>query len=178
MSENLSYNGFGSLVQNEIAAGAFQFLIFVAVKDIDTFGTTTHIDGSHSGFVPKSGSQLYTAILPPTGRGYSEEQKDGPGGQYQDINVTGLIPFIGWENEMTLRAMQHERYVLLVQLPGQIVKVIGTPDNPARFRQSLNTGTTIKGIATTDVQFYWQWPEKPPMLSPSDYTWLYRSLLD
>lgn len=177
MSGNLSFDGRGTLKQNPDSAGGMQFVLFVPVKDIQTFGTYDHATGYHSGLSLFGTGNYYTAELPPTGRGYAEEQKEGEGGIYYDINVTGLLPFASAENELKLEALAAERYVLLVQLPNNIIKIIGTPDSPARFAHAMNTGQTIKGIPATDIGFNWQSDAKPPMFSPNDFTVIYRNLL-
>lgn len=175
MTGNLVYNGFDSLRLSPSSGGGFQFVLYVPISQIQTFGNHINNTGYHDGLSLKSpNGRYYTAVLPPTGRGYTETQRQGDGGTYYDIAVTGLLPFTSPETELALEALVLERFVIFVQLPNNVVKIIGSPENPAKFQHNIDTGSSIKNVPATDISFTWQSPAKPPILVPSNLAAIYR----
>ncbi|HYD21539.1 MAG TPA: hypothetical protein VEB40_08695 [Flavipsychrobacter sp.] len=171
MYGNLNYNGLDSLKQATSCPGSVQLLFFTPVGNVTTFSTFNNTNGYVT--QPVSATWYY-AFVPPTNGGYREEQKEGEGGPYFDVQVNAMIPFDSAANQLSLERMAYERFVCMVQLANGVIKVLGDKENPVRFTQSQDTGNTVKGIPGTNVAFLWQECTKPPILQPTDLFWLYK----
>lgn len=175
MTGNLVFSGLNSIKQAASSGGGLQYLFFTPVGNVSNFpayvNTTGYVNQPAVTF-----GQWYCAVLPPTSRGYREEQKEGEGGPYFDVQVNGFLPFDSAENQLTLEYLMHERFIVMAQLANAVIKVLGDKESPCRFFQSQDTGQTIKGIPGTNIGFTWQNAVKPPILSPTDLAGLFKLL--
>lgn len=146
--------------------GGFIYLFFLPVSQLHYLGDFNPSTGIIDVIAFKAGNpQIFYAECPATSRGYSEEQQEGNGGEYFNITVNAVLPFTDQDRELNLKSMLRDRYILLVWLPNNIIKVVGSEEDPAQISQSFGTGTSVTDVPGTALQWTWQYPDRAPMLN-------------
>lgn len=94
-------------------------------------------------------------------RSLIEAQKQNDGGMYIDSTIQAFLPFDSASNEVALKVMRYYRYIVVVNMPNGIRKLIGSMDNPARFSRDFNTGGDYTADMGSPIQFTWSSEDGP-----------------
>lgn len=88
-------------------------------------------------------------------RALIETQKESDGGIYVESSVSAFLPFGSVSNDVALSVMRYYRYLVVVNLPNGIRKLLGTIDNPVNFSRDFNSGSSVEADMGSPVSFSW-----------------------
>lgn len=146
-------------------SGTFVRLLFTPISNIDTtidVFTASHITAEATDEITlKEGAKWYEAFLPPTQRGYEEEQiEDKAAGDFMNIVARGIIPFNDKDVHQQMDYNKYDRFVVLVEFSNGVIYIIGHPDDGAKLKHTEQSGDNFKETPITKLRFTWTTKDK------------------
>lgn len=164
MANNIVYSAPGVLKRiTKPTPPNFSKLFYAPVENILTTDMTARQTDPFSPDIVGTVASLitckgwYLTALPNFKKSYKEEQKDGDSGPYMEVSVEAFLPSDSMKNHMQLDRLKYHRFILLVVAPGDIIKIIGSLENPVSFSHVF----TAEGSAGSVITFKWSTEDKP-----------------
>lgn len=167
MSASTLYISIDHLVRStESIPGGYTGLFFMDIKGIASIGPADPLTGLVNSIAIKTGYSFSRAYVPASGRQYTEEQKNSDAGPYMAMRIEAFYPFETIDMLRFTNNMKMYKYALVLSTltPG-FYRFLGTPDNPATFSHSYNSGKGFKSIPGTTLVFEWENEDRAPMRS-------------